>query len=122
MPRTAPILIAALAFAAALGLHAPQAALAASLAQLPPPAAPAQATATDTPTPDPALTPTPAWAFEVTLPAPAEGTVVRIERSWTYGEMANFFALVGVGALLAVRWIWDWIRAEMVKPVDPRAD
>ncbi len=122
MPRRAYILIPLFALAAALGGRPTLAAHAASLAQLPPPAAPAQATATDTPTPDPALTPTPAWAFEVTLPAPAEGTVVRIERRWTYGEMANFFALVGVGALLAVRWIWDWIRAEMVKPVDPRAD
>lgn len=126
MPRPAPVLIAALALAAALGGRPPLAAHAAELARSHPPAAPAQATdtptPTETPTPGPAPTATPPWLFEVTLPAPALGTVVRIERRWSYGEMANFFAVVGLGVLLALRWAWDWIRAEMVKPVDPRAD
>jgi hypothetical protein len=83
---------------------------------------PVPATATPTFTPSPTITPTPPWWIVITLPAPVLGTTVLIERRWTFGEEAIFFALVALGALLGLRWIFDWVRAEMVKPVDPRAD
>jgi len=80
------------------------------------------ASETPTITPTPTETPTPAWWVVITLPAPSLGTAVLIERRFTFGEEAIFFALVGLIALLGLRWIFDWVRAEMVKPVDPRAD
>lgn len=127
MPRRAPILITAFALAAALGARPPLAAHAAGLAQLPP-AAPAQATETETPaptetptptdtavptatnTPAPTITPLAAWQVVVTLPA--SGAAVLIERRWTFGEEAIFLALVGLGALVGLRWIYDLTRQE----------
>jgi len=71
---------------------------------------------TPTPTPTPTLTPTPPWELLVVLPV--SGKAMLIERRWSYGEEAIFFAVVGLGALLAVGWVYDLVRGETARPED----
>lgn len=73
---------------------------------------------TETPTPAPTLTPTPPWELLVVLPV--SGQAMLIERRWSYGEEAIFFAVVGLIGLVGVLWIYDVVRGEAGRREDGR--
>ncbi len=70
-------------------------------------AAPALQT-TDTPTPTPTATPN--YVTGVTLDS---GNTLIIERRWTFGELADFLAIVGFAALWSLRWIYEIAKREV---------
>lgn len=70
---------------------------------------------TETPTPTPTVTPSPTPPWELLVVLPVSGKSMLIERRWSYGEEAIFFAVVGLGSLLAVGWIYDVVRSETAR-------
>ncbi len=70
-------------------------------------AAPALQT-TETPTATPTATPN--SVMGVTLDS---GNTLIIERRWTFGELADFLAIIGFTALWCLRWIYEIAKREV---------
>lgn len=95
----------------ALATDTPAASDTATAAATDTPAASDTPAPSDTPlaTPTAAATATPPWQIQITLPA--SGATVLIERRFTYGDEAIFFAVLGLTAVVALRWVYDVARA-----------
>jgi hypothetical protein len=105
-----------LVLVAALLLAPVQRARAAGLADTPTdtPTATETPVPTDTPIPTPTLAPTPTatpnYVTGITLDS---GNTLIIERRWTFGELADFLAIVAFMALYGLRWMYDIARREV---------